>query len=260
MFPAEIKDDIEKLAGFFWGIIGCLAILCELSIKGITWENVFDALKDIAGLATIIVAVIVSIRASRRNITLDMLAEQALRKLQLKNNRILSGPEFNSSTFNPDPEKKTTRMRYLFLLNLKKNKTLKMNKIAFIPVDFLADGVLDIRVSKATLANLGFESPSTDLIKKCQVDVQKEVKQVLDRLVPVQFTPIHLAENGSAGVDVDPDDSEDEGKENKTPSSKRFENSACVIALNKDMKHRLFSKVVYECAEKALEKLNSFKG
>ncbi len=55
-------DDLEKIVTSILGIIGTLAIIVNLLLKGITPENTLDAIKDIASL---IITVIVFMIASR---------------------------------------------------------------------------------------------------------------------------------------------------------------------------------------------------
>lgn len=246
--PKEVRDDPERFAGFVLGTVGCTAIVLALGLKGVNGENILDAIKDIAGLGTILFVAVIAIRVRKSSISLKDIGEQALEKLRKENEGLLSGPEFSSLA--PDSDK-SVRMKYLFFKRTKESTWKK--KVAFVPLDLLSDGILDIRVMKSTLANRGVKSPPDEEIKRWQSGVRDRVKQVLTRLRSDQYKIMHPSEEDAAD--------EDEDNESKLTSkaSPKVPNSAITIAFDKDMKHRDFAKVVYDCAKEAMNAVFSFK-
>ena len=59
-------DDLEKYLTAIFGIIGTLAIIANLFIKGWTSENILDGLKDLAGLLVTIVVFVIAMKTMRR--------------------------------------------------------------------------------------------------------------------------------------------------------------------------------------------------
>ena len=59
-------ENLEKYLTAIFGIIGTLAIIANLFIKGWTYENILDALKDLAGLLVTIVVFLISVKTMRR--------------------------------------------------------------------------------------------------------------------------------------------------------------------------------------------------
>ena len=54
------NDDLEKILTAVFGVIGVIAIFINLHIKGYNSENLFDAIKDIAGLIVAIAVFLVA--------------------------------------------------------------------------------------------------------------------------------------------------------------------------------------------------------
>lgn len=54
------NDDLEKILTAVFGVIGIIAIFVNLHIKGYSAENLFDAIKDIAGLIVAIAVFLVA--------------------------------------------------------------------------------------------------------------------------------------------------------------------------------------------------------
>ncbi len=59
-------DDLEKYLTAIFGLIGTFAIIANLFIKGWTSENIFDGLKDLAGLLVTIVVFVIAMKTMRR--------------------------------------------------------------------------------------------------------------------------------------------------------------------------------------------------
>jgi hypothetical protein len=249
ILPKEIKDDKEKLAGFVLGSVGCIAILIALGMKGVTGQNILDAIKDIAGLGTILFVAVIAVRARKSNVTLKDIGESLLEEVQRRNESILTGPEYSNLAFTSDSDK-APRMKYLFFKRTKESTWKK--KVAFIPLDFLADGILDIRVSKATLVNLGIASASEDVISNCQTKVQNAVKQVLQGLPPDQYKVMQASEEAAG------DEDEEAEPKPSAKSAPKLSNSAITITFRKDINHKTFAKTVFSCTDAALKTITSF--
>lgn len=59
-------ENLEKILTAIFGLIGSLAIIINLFIRGWTSENIFDSLKDLAGLLVTIIVFLVAMKAVKR--------------------------------------------------------------------------------------------------------------------------------------------------------------------------------------------------
>lgn len=59
-------ENLEKILTAIFGVIGSLAIILNLFIKGYNTENLLDSLKDLAGLLVTIVVFLVAMKAVKR--------------------------------------------------------------------------------------------------------------------------------------------------------------------------------------------------
>ena len=64
-------DRLEKSLTAIFGTIGTFAVLINLFLKGLTIENVLDALKDIAGLIVVIAVFLIANKMFRKGAKLD---------------------------------------------------------------------------------------------------------------------------------------------------------------------------------------------
>lgn len=62
----KYDDHLEKILSAIFGIIGILAIVLNLGIKGVTSENTLDAVKDIAGLVVTIMVFLLASKMFRK--------------------------------------------------------------------------------------------------------------------------------------------------------------------------------------------------
>jgi hypothetical protein len=62
----KYDDHLEKILSAIFGIIGILAIILNLGIKGVTSENTLDAVKDIAGLVVTIMVFLLASKMFRK--------------------------------------------------------------------------------------------------------------------------------------------------------------------------------------------------
>jgi hypothetical protein len=60
------SEDLEKILTGLFGVIGLLAIIIKLFIIGWTYENILDALVDLAGLVVTIIVFLVAFQAMRK--------------------------------------------------------------------------------------------------------------------------------------------------------------------------------------------------
>jgi len=85
-------DHLEKILSAVFGVIGILAILLNLGIKGLTCENVLDAVKDVAGLV-VTIAVFLIARKLYRDLSFQDFAgkfEEHLRDWAEKNRYLIN--------------------------------------------------------------------------------------------------------------------------------------------------------------------------
>lgn len=226
-----MKEKQEQTISVIFAIVGVVAIFTNLFIKGFSTENLLDAVKEFAGLFLTIIIFLVAFRISSRTTSFLETGKRALVKLYLNHISELDGIKANSEKAEND-EENDKRNKYLFIN--RKNKNLR-TKITFIPVNDLEDGVLDIRVSKATLVNKGLAGTPEE-ISQLKDDVASGVKDL-------------LAKKGFN----QPDDFE-------FLEHPKSSNSAIVVDFEEHkLKHRKFGKIVYACAEKALAIIQDFR-
>jgi hypothetical protein len=226
-----MKDNKEQTISVLFATIGTLAILINLFLKGFTTENFLDALKDLVGLLVTIAVFLLAIKISNKTNSYLEAGKQALMKLNIKNKTLLDGIKANSEKGETD-EENDRRNKYLFIK--RENENLK-TKVTFIPINDLEDGILDIRVSKGTLVNRGYEGTPDEIsqLKKAVSD------GVLDVLKQKGFS--------------EPDDYELV----KYPKS---QNSAIVIDFEEQkLRYKKFEKIISACAEKALNIIHNHK-
>jgi hypothetical protein len=144
------KDRINEVLSIALGVVSVLAIIGLLVKNNFATNELLGSIVNFTQVAIPVLVLIAMRIFNNRSYTYLDAGKNALVKLQHKYPDILDGPKANSqkSEDNEDLEK---RNKYLFIKN-KKDKF--KNKITFIPMNELEDGILEIRVSKATLVNL----------------------------------------------------------------------------------------------------------
>lgn len=226
-----MNDKKEQTISVLFAAIGTLAILINLYFKGVTTENLLDALKDLVSLLVTIAVFLLAYKISTQTKSYLESGKRALMKLYTKYKSDLNGVKANSEKGETD-EENDNRNKYLFIK--RKNKNLK-TKVTFIPVNNLEDGVLDIRVSKATLVNQDLEGTS-DEISQLKAAVKSGVMEVLKQKGFTQTDDYEVLDN---------------------PKSL---NSAILLDFDEQkLRHRKFEKIIYACAEKALSIILNFK-
>lgn len=226
-----MNDNKEKSLSALFAAIATLVILINLSIKGYTAENALDALKDLLGLLVTIAVFLLAYKISNQTNSYLDAGKRALLKLYTKEKYILEGIKANSEKGETD-EENDKRNKYLFIKRV--NKNLR-TKVTFIPVNEFEDGVLDVRVSKGTLVNLGFDG-TPDEISQLKKAVSNGIKDLLTQKGLRQPDDFELVEN---------------------PKS---QNSAIVVDFDEQkLKYKKFEKIIYACVEKALNIIQNFK-
>jgi hypothetical protein len=71
MKKINYNDDLEKILTAVFGVIGIAAIIINLNNKGFTSENIWDAIKDIAGLIVVIAVFLVANKLFKKGQTID---------------------------------------------------------------------------------------------------------------------------------------------------------------------------------------------
>ncbi|HPT71569.1 MAG TPA: hypothetical protein PLE74_04750 [Candidatus Cloacimonadota bacterium] len=225
-----MNEKKEQTISVLFAGIGVLAIVINLHFKGYSTENLLDATKDLVGLVVTIAVFLLAYKISRQTSSHLESGKNALNKLYARYKPDLDGIKANSEKSETD-EENDKRNKYLFIR--RKNKNLK-TKVTFIPVNDFEDGVIDIRVSKGTLVNLGLEG-TPDEISQLKKAVSIGVLDLLSQMGLTQTDDFEALEY---------------------PKS---QNSAIVVDFDEQkMRYRKFEKVVYACAEKALTIILNF--
>lgn len=220
-----MKKISEQTVSLFFSIVGSLAIIINLLLKGYSHENILDAIKDLAGLFITIAIFVVAHRIRKSTISYLESGKNALIKLYDNYIDYFEGPpKSNRSNENTEGDDNKSN-KYLFI---KKRNHKFVSKVTFIPLADLEDGVLDIRVSKGTLVNLDKEG-SIDEIKALQQKVHSNVLNYLDKIGLAKGQDYELIES-------------------------KNQNSAIIIDFNeRNLGHNRFEKVIYKCGEIAIQ-------
>ena len=226
-----MSDKKEQTISVLFALIGTLAILINLYFKGFSTENLLDAVKDLVGLLVTIAVFLLAYRISTRTNSYLEAGRRALLKLHKKRNDLLDGIKANSEKSDSE-EENDKRNKYLFIKRL--NKNLR-SKVTFIPVNELEDGILDIRVSKGTLVNLGYEGTDEE-IRQLSKDVADSILTLLKQK--------RLEAPGDFEIIENP----------------RSRNTAIMIDFEEqNMRYGKYEKIIFACAEKALNVIEEYK-
>jgi hypothetical protein len=219
----------EQLIAVIFSIVGTLAILINLTIKGFDVENLLDAIKDLVGLLVTVAIFLVAYSISNKSSSFIDVARAALKRLQEKMPDFLMGPRFNRDNYDPE---KGQGLEYLFITNNDHKSKLRAK---FIPIQPLDEGVLAIYVQKGTLVyglNYASEQATVEEIKKIQLDVFNSVSDLIQKKYAGSFEIL--------------------------PNSK--DDTAIIIDFNEEkMGKKKFTKAVTECAELAISKIKNHK-
>ncbi len=240
----------EKLASVVVGIIGCAAILWALAVKGVTSENILDAVKDIAGLAAIFIAVILAIESKAPKSFLEA-AEQALIRLRRTFPAQLTGPQNSTRAVNlankksPETDKgevAETSNKYLFF---HKNEKYKAQIVPLSPLEF---GVLSFQVSATTMKALGFDKYFKELAPECRSHLSNTLIPMLEKKYPnVKVLEVNGSHKNADHIGI----CHDSGL-NIT------ENTALTIKFDENMKIKSYGKAVEAICREAVDSLNQF--
>ena len=249
----KYDDNVEKQFAAIFGVVGTLSIVLGLVFKGFNLENVLDAVKDISGFIVGIAVFLIAAHLSQKSRTFLDVANDALAKLQRTSQGVLEGPKYDKSDYgskeadiaedaeNPKAAEKTKRMQYLFFSAQSWNK-----KVAFVPLDPLEEGILDIRVSKATLVNLGYAS--ADATAEKIAEVQAAVSRDVNSLI------------GKYGKDCQIMYSKDPSIIETGSKPSRYANSAIIIDFDeKALGFKKFQQFILECGQSALTTILKYK-
>ncbi len=251
----KYDDNLEKTVTAVLGVVGTLAILVSLGLKGTTAENVLDAVKDISGLVISIAVFLIASAISRKSRSILDVGVQALQKLQAKNAAVLIGPAYDKAKYLPDDSEAKTRMQYLFL------KPVKGKKIAFIPLDPLAQGILDIRISKGSLVALGLAAETAaGRLSECQEQVRAAVMKVIASEAK-HFTLVHPTNGAPTAHDgADGNDEDTAEKDSAKGAKTRYANSAIIVDFDEvAIGPRRFERMIVASGLAALQVLTGFR-
>jgi hypothetical protein len=217
----------EQFIAFTFSLIGSLAILINLVIKGFTTENTLDAVKDLVGLLVTVAIFLVAYSLSNKSKSFMDVARSVLKRIQEKSPSFLMGPRFNRDNYDPENGQ---GMEYLFITN---DDPKSKQRAKFIPIQPLDEGILAIYVQKGTLVyglNYKSEQATPEAIKKIQTDVYDSVSE----FIQIKYT----------------------GCFEILPNTK--EDTAIIIDFNEDkMGKKKYSKAIKECTELAISKIQN---
>lgn len=224
-----MDNKTEQVIAVIFSIVGSLAIVINLAIKGFAAENLLDAIKDLVGLLVTVAVFFVAYSISNKSKSFLDVARAALKKIQEKMPDFIMGPRFNRNNYDPEKGK---GIEYLFVTNIDPKSKLRAKLIPIQPLD---EGILAIYVQKGTLVyglNYSSEQATPEEIKKIQTEVFNSVSELIQRKYVGLFEIL--------------------------PNSK--ENTAIIIDFNEEkMGKKKFSKAVTECSELAISILKNHK-
>ena len=218
----------EQVIAVIFSIVGALAILINLTIKGFTVENSLDAIKDLVGLLVTVAVFLVAYSISNKSQSFIEVARISLKKIQEKMPDFLIGPRFNRDNYDPE---KGQGLEYLFITN---NDLKSKLRVKFIPIQPFNEGVLAIFIQKGTLVyglNYTSEQATPEEIKKIQTEVSNSVFELLQ-------------EKYSGYFDILPNLKDD---------------SAIIIDFNeRKMGKKKFVKAISDCTELAISIIKNY--
>ncbi len=224
------KEKLNELISIALGAISVLAIIGLLINNGFETNELLGSIINFTQVAIPVLVLIVLRMSSKRLYGFLDAGRDALIKLQRNNKDDLEGPRANSQKKTETPEEQDRRNKYLFIK--RKNDNLK-TKVTFIPLNGLEDGVLDIRVSKATLVNNNFDGTDEE-ISELQTKVHNEIKNLItSKLNSKLFEIFPIEKKSNSAINIDFDESE--------------------------LGTRKYKNIIYECGQKALEIILSHK-
>lgn len=219
----------EQAIAVIFSIVGSLAILINLVLKGFTAENSLDAIKDLVGLLVTVAVFLVAYSISNKSKSFLDVAKTALKNMQEKMPDFLMGPRFNRDNYDPEKGK---GVEYLFVTNTDPKSKLRAK---LIPIQPLEEGVLAIYVQKGTLVyglNYSSEQATPVEIKKIQTEVFNSVSEFIQK----KFFGLYEI----------------------LPNTK--DDTAIIIDFNEEkMGKKKFSKAVTECSELAITVMKNHK-
>lgn len=211
----------EQLIALIFSVVGSLAILINLTLKGFTTENLLDAVKDLVGLLVTVAIFLVAYSMSNKSKSYSEVARSSLKKIQEKMPDFLMGPRYNRENYDPE---KGQGLEYLFITN----KDLKSKlRVKFIPIPPLNEGVYIIYIQKGTLIyglNYSSEQATLEEIKKIQTEVSHAISDFVEKNY---FDFYEILENSK--------------------------DTAIIIDFNEEkMGKKKFAKAISKCTEKAI--------
>ncbi len=232
------KERINEMLSIALGIMSVIAIV------GLLIKNNFDTnelLGSIVNFTQVAIPVLVLfIASSIKNKSKNYIdaGKEALENLRKRNETVLQGPEFDKTDYNPEETAKSQRMQYLFFTKYRYAK-----KVAFIPLEPIEQGILDIRVSKATLVNFGFDSKDSQ-IETLVIEAQSKIYSDLENFLSSKYSGLFEILN----------------KQGTETKDAKYKNSAIVIDFDEEkLKISGLKKAVYNCSEKALQIILNYK-
>lgn len=219
----------EQTIAVIFSIIGSLAILINLAIKGFSTENILDSIKDLVGLLVTVAVFLVAYSISNKSKSYGEIARSSLKKIQVLNSDFLMGPRFNRDNYDPEKGK---GVEYLFITN---NDPKSNQRAKFIPIQPLDEGILAIFIQKGTLVyglNYSSDKATPDEITK----IQTAISNSLTSFVQNKYTGLY---------DI-----------LKTVK----DDTAIIIDFNEEkMGKKNFAKAIRECTELVLVELKNNK-
>jgi len=177
------NEDLEKTLTAVFGFVGITAIIVNLTIKGYTSENIFDAIKDISSLIIAIAVFLVANKIFRRKKKMDFNQKfEALLAEWVSQNKYLIDP-----TIREEGKKEHKRIYNMVLdhtLLVETNVLATQQRSAaflYLPQTKKSEKISD-EVFKRKQQLIQFKINESNFSHRKDFDYEKEKKRILDSI------------------------------------------------------------------------------
>jgi hypothetical protein len=232
------KDRINEIVSVALGAMSVIAIIGILVKKDFETNEVFGSIINFTQVGIPLLVLIITARMHRKSKNFLTEGKKALEKLRnhKKFNKFLTGPQYNQEDYDPDSLSRIHRNQYLYF-----RRPMKRRKIPFIPLDPLEQGILEIHISKSTLAFIK-EIDDEDCIEEAEVKkLRQNIRSAIESYLPQPEKDQNKKNNRLIG---------------KYEYKQNSKNSAVRIDFEQDsMRLREFQNSIYVCCKLALEEV-----
>ncbi len=184
----------------FWlitlGVIAVIAILIKQYIGWFSLPDLLDALIDFAQVGVAVIVFIIAKSLKEKSVNFLEIGKQALEEVQKRHPLFVVGPKYNMENYDPEKGK---GLQYLFITN-------QTQKVKFIPLKSLEDGILFIYVQKGTLVyglNFKSEQASADAIKSIQKSINDALTVFIQKNYSGQYEVVEAKDDTAIIINFD---------------------------------------------------------